>query len=234
MNEIHQGILKRTEKLVREERRITTEVLECLQEIESKMIYAELAYSSLYEFCIKHLKYSEGSAHRRISAMRLLKSLPTNIQIETKEKIESGELTVSNISVVHGFLKTEKKEAGKTYSQDEKASLLHSIENQSKNALEKRLSAIQPKLIPQESKRILTPFLTEIKFVADENLMIKLNRIHEISGHTMPGAGLAETFAKLADEYLQKHDPMIKLKLRKVRIEKQKKKRDALSLVANQ
>ena len=211
MKETHQLILFRTEKLVREERRITAEVLECLREIESNMIYAELAYSSLYEFCIKHLKYSEGSAHRRISAMRLLKGLPEKIQEETKIKIESGELTVSNLSVVHGFLKTEKKESGKTYSPQEKSSLLNTIENQSKQQVEKQLAAIQPKIIPQESKRILTESMTEIKFVADESLMKKLERIREITAHAIPEGTIAKMINKLADEYLKRHDPMLKV-----------------------
>jgi hypothetical protein len=113
MKELHRNILVKTENLVREERRITTEILECLHQIESKMIYAEMAYSSLYEFCVKHLKYSEGSAHRRISAMRLLKGLPIKIQQETALKIESGILSVSNLSVVNGFIKTERKVAVK-------------------------------------------------------------------------------------------------------------------------
>ena len=211
MKETHQLILSRTEKLVREERRITTEILECLREIDSKMIYAELAYSSLYEFCIKHLKYSEGSAHRRISAMRLLKGLPGNIQEETKSKIESGTLTVSNLSMIHGFFRIEKKESGKTYSPEEKFSLLNSIENRSKREVERQLATIQPKIIPQESRRVLTESLTEIKFVVDETLMKKLERIREISAHAIPGASMVEMIDRLADEYLKKHDPMLKL-----------------------
>jgi hypothetical protein len=54
MKELDRNLLEKTEKLVREERRITAEILDCLSEIESKMIYAALAYSSLYEFCVKH------------------------------------------------------------------------------------------------------------------------------------------------------------------------------------
>jgi hypothetical protein len=212
MKELHRNILVKTENLVREERRITTEILECLHQIESKMIYAEMAYSSLYEFCVKHLKYSEGSAHRRISAMRLLKGLPIKIQQETALKIESGILSVSNLSVVNGFIKTERKVAGKSYSVSERLSLIHTIENKSKLEVEKQLAAIQPKIIPQESKRVLTKSLTEIKFVADESLLKKLERVQQVSGHVLASASMAEMISKLADEYLKKHDFLLKIK----------------------
>ncbi len=214
MKELHRNILVKTEKLVREERKITTEILECLSEIESKMIYAEMAYSSLYEFCVKHLKYSEGSAHRRISAMRLLKGLPMKYQNETTMKIKSGELSVSNLCIVNGFIKADKKVTGKFYSNAEKYSLIQTIQNKSKLEVEKQLAAIQPKMIPQESKRVLTDQLTEIKFVADENLMKKIQRVREVSGCVLPNANMAGLISRLADEYLKKHDPLLKHELK--------------------
>lgn len=215
MKELHRNILVKTEKLVREERRITAEILECLSEIESKMIYAEMAYSSLYEFCVKHLKYSEGSAHRRISAMRLLKGLPEQMQIEAKFKINSGSLSVSNLSVLHGFLKAEKKEFGKNYGAAEKVLLIQDTENKSKLEVEKQLAAIQPKVIPQESRRVLTGTLTEIKFVADETLMKKMERVRQVSGRVLPNANIAELISRLADEYLKRHDPLLRREERK-------------------
>ena len=210
MNPLHQEILNRTEKLVFEERRINSEILECLQQIESKMIYAEMAYSSLYEFCVKHLKYSEGAAHRRISAMRLLKTLPEKMKQETILKIESGSISVSNLCLLHGFLKTEKKESKKIYSNEEKTSLILSIENCSKLEVEKKLAAIQPKIIPIESRRILTNELTEIKFVADQALIEKLNRVYEIASNALPDTSMVKLIHRLADEFLKKNDPLLK------------------------
>ena len=216
MNSLHEEILSRTEKLVFEERRINSEILECLQQIESKMIYAEMAYSSLYDFCVKHLKYSEGAAHRRISAMRLLKTLPEKMKQETILKIESGSISVSNLSLLHGFLKTEKKESKKIYSNDEKTRLIHSIENCSKLEVEKKLATIQPKIIPSETKRVLTQDLTEISFVADQVLMDKLKRAYELSSHSLPDTSMAKLIHKLADDFLKKNDPLEKLRKRKL------------------
>jgi len=225
-------LLLKIETLAREERRITSEILDCLHEIEAQMIYAELGFSSLWEFCVKHLKYSEGAAHRRISAMRLLKGLSGTARLETQEKIKSGSVSVTNLSLVHGFLKTEAADS-KSYSLEEKASLVGSTENQSKRELEKKLAAIQPKIQPgfqKESKRVVSKELTEIKFLAREEFIKKLDRVKEVSAHA--GVGLADLLERMMDEYLKKHDPMVraetvklvKAKLTKVELMEEKPK----------
>jgi hypothetical protein len=81
-------LLSRTKSLVSEERRISTDVLHHLREIERRRIFAEAGFSSLFAYCVSELKYSEGSAYRRISAMRLLKECP-----EIEESIRDGSLS---------------------------------------------------------------------------------------------------------------------------------------------
>jgi hypothetical protein len=59
---------------------------------------------------------------------------------------------------------------------------------------------------------VLTKSLTEIKFVADESLLKKLERVQQVSGHVLASASMAEMISKLADEYLKKHDFLLKIK----------------------
>ncbi len=191
-----QELLQTTEKLVREERRISGEILECLHEIESRFLHAEMGYSSLYEFCVKHLRYSEGSAHRRISAMRVLKNLPTETRKSTEEKIKTGTITVSNLSLMHSFIKEAKKQ-NLQFNEEQKTALLHQIENQGKREAEKKLYALTPELEQR----------TEIRFHADQSLLEKLSRVKEITAHSVRGSDMREILHRLADEYLQRHDP---------------------------
>jgi 5-methylcytosine-specific restriction endonuclease McrA len=207
-----QILLEKTTKLAQEERRITSEILWCLLEVETRLLFASLGFSSLYEFCTQHLGYSEGSAHRRISAMRLLKSLPKEIQNKTEEKMISGDLSVTNLSLVHRFLKTEKKFAAKTYSDDEKSQLIDSLEGLSKKAAEKLLADIQPAFIPQEKERILSSTQTEIKFVATDGLMNKIKRVKELTAHANPNPSYAELFEKMTDLMLAKIEPQLENK----------------------
>jgi hypothetical protein len=92
-------LLIKTKTLVSEEKRITQEVLNHLEEIEYRKLYLEKGYPSLFEYCVKELNYSQGSANRRISAMRLIKNIP-----EAKEKLESGTVNLSTLTQLHSFL----------------------------------------------------------------------------------------------------------------------------------
>ena len=82
-------LLKDTKFLASREREITVQILHHIKEIDRRKLYSDLKYSSIYEYCKKELCYSEGSAHRRIHAARMLKEMP-----EIEEKIESGALSL--------------------------------------------------------------------------------------------------------------------------------------------
>ncbi len=97
-------LLNKVRTLATEERRITLHLIEHLREIDARMLYAELGFESLFAFVVKHLGLSEGSAHRRIAAMRLLNDVP-----EVKEKLESGALTVTNAAKIQVALKAADK-----------------------------------------------------------------------------------------------------------------------------
>ena len=47
------SLIEKIKNLVKEERRIGVEVLECLREIERVKAYANLGYSGLFSFCVK-------------------------------------------------------------------------------------------------------------------------------------------------------------------------------------
>ena len=65
-----------TKAAAEKERLSTIEVLWHLREVERRMLYAKMGYRDLKEYCIKECKYSEGSAWRRIAAMKLLVEVP--------------------------------------------------------------------------------------------------------------------------------------------------------------
>ena len=106
-------LLSQTKNLVQKERQINIQVLQHLQEIESRKLYLKRGFSSLFEYAVKELGYSESSAYRRIKAMKLCKELP-----ETKLKMAKGELnlcTVSRLQTV--FEKQEKQIKNKAIQQ---------------------------------------------------------------------------------------------------------------------
>jgi hypothetical protein len=80
-----QSLHQQLKSFVHQERTLVTKVLEHLQEVERRRLYCDFKRTSLFDYAVKELGYSEDQAHRRIQAMRLMKTLP-----EVKEKLSSG------------------------------------------------------------------------------------------------------------------------------------------------
>lgn len=154
-------LLKDIKRLIQTERILLTQVLFHLREIDRRKLYADLNYSSLYEYCIKELRYTEASAHRRITAARLLGEIP-----ELEKKISSGQLTLSNIADV---AKVIRENAIKETAEKEK--LLNAVEGLSHRDCEKRLN----ELTGLHKKPMTTIFLYHETY-------LKLERVKHLTG----------------------------------------------------
>ena len=98
-----QELLGKIKSLVKNERKCTAEIIRHLQIVYERNIHLEMGYSSIFEFCVKELGYSNSSAHRRVSALRLAKDLP-----EVATKIEQEKLSLSTASQLSSFFYQEK------------------------------------------------------------------------------------------------------------------------------
>lgn len=79
-----------TKAEVAKEKAQTLVVLLRIRIIEEKKIFAELGYSSIWEFVSKYLEYDEGQTSRRIGAARL-----------TQLKLSYGNVTTVNALGFH-------------------------------------------------------------------------------------------------------------------------------------
>ncbi|MEO7165370.1 MAG: hypothetical protein ABI041_20790, partial [Bdellovibrionia bacterium] len=187
-------LLNRTLALVAEERKITIELIKFLREVERRMLYSELGFSSLWEFCVKRLGLSEGSAQRRISAMRLVRDVPV-----AAESLASGKLSLTAASQLQSFFLAEKKH-GKPHSSASKKEIVASIEGLSKRACDQKLAEISPQSSPKAEKvTVLSPTLSELKIVLDSRLVEKLDRLKKLLSHRVPLASYAELIEHLVD-----------------------------------
>ena len=106
--------------LISKEREILSQILEHILEIDRRKFYLKMAYSSLFDYLTKHLGYSAGSAQRRIDAARLMKDVP-----ELSEKLESGSLNLSQVSLVQKAIRQKKVQVSN------KKEILESLEHKS-------------------------------------------------------------------------------------------------------
>jgi 5-methylcytosine-specific restriction endonuclease McrA len=64
---------RRLMTLAANEREVTLAVLVALGEVDRRKLYARGGYRSLYDFCVRRLRYSEATAARRVAAARCVR-----------------------------------------------------------------------------------------------------------------------------------------------------------------
>lgn len=139
-------LLEQTNYIAEHEREVTILALRHLREVEIRRLYVELGYSSMYAYCIKHLKYSENKTMSRLSSARLMTELP-----EIEKQIEDGSLNVTTLSKVQSFVRAEKL-AQQELSKDQKLALIADCENKPTRELAKELikKSHQPGLLAEK------------------------------------------------------------------------------------
>jgi hypothetical protein len=203
----NEALLRTTLTLVAEERKLTTEILWHLHEIQVRKLYAEQGYSSLFEYVVQVLGYSEAAAGRRISAMKLLVEVP-----EIEPALKDGSINLSTLSTIQGFVQRKNSQRkSEPVSRHEKKELVLTLQGKSRRECERELARLDPNAVPpKENERVVGATQTEIRFVADDALMEKLKRIRELDAHVTPGASYLELFHRMADVVLKKLDPLAK------------------------
>ncbi len=193
-------LLSRTRGLVADERRATVLLISHLEEIQNRRLFAKIGFSSMWEFCTKYLKLSEGAAQRRIQAMRLLQRLPETQKEITRASIESGNLSLSNASSLQSFLLAETKRGhSKTDVQD----LITQATGVSQQELQAKLCEISPEKTPTERTRVVSAKKDhELKFTISDEVFRKLQQIKGLIAHKLPNASFADLVEYLANDSL--------------------------------
>jgi len=145
------------------ERQTLKEILEHLEEIHRRRVYADLGYSSLFKYLVKELRYSEGAAARRINVLNLVKEVP-----KAKEMIANGELNLTSASLTQTLLKNEKK----------KEQFLNTVRDLSSREVERKLIAMTGGGTgKKEVKRRCSADSVRISLILRDETMDKMNRL---------------------------------------------------------
>ncbi len=83
-------LLRHTSTLVRHERHLQGAVIDHLSEIDARRLYLQRGCSSLFDYAVRELGYSDPAAARRIGAVRLCADQP-----DARERLRDGSLTLS-------------------------------------------------------------------------------------------------------------------------------------------
>ena len=192
-------LVARLSELTGNERAVTMRVLHFLNEMDRRKLYRELGYSSLFDYCVRKLKSSESSTHRRISAARAIVTNP-----ELEELFLNGEVTLCSISAA-------------AKSIEAKETPIAAICNKSRREV---LALVQSKELPVKPRELVIPLKiapliapllpvapveerVSIKFSLTKEAYAKLELARNRVSNSIRGEiTLEAVFLKLLDSYL--------------------------------
>jgi len=128
-------LLSRIRKLSETERKAVLSILIHLIEIERRKLYLPLGFSSLFEFCMEHLGYSESTASRRIRIARCIRDFP-----QCYRALASGKVSMTSLAMITRIINTENA-----------SELLSRIEGTSSKEVELLVSSLRPKSAIRDS-----------------------------------------------------------------------------------
>jgi hypothetical protein len=149
-------ILSRTLDISRSERRLTLQVLLHLNEIERRRLHLKQGYSSLFDYCVSALGYSESAAVRRVRAARCVWRFP-----EVYALLAANELSVCALSRVARVL-----------SADNSHALLARVRGRSLREVDAIVAEYEPRPKPRE---IVQPVVVPVRATRPATATIPLD-----------------------------------------------------------
>ncbi len=142
----------RLSDLVREERRITNEILKLINLAEDRKLYLERGFPSLFAWLVGRYGYSEAAANRRIQAARLLRAVP-----QVEQKIKTGEVNLTTLAKAQAMIRAQESATGKMRP-DQKEKVVQVIERKTILQAEQALMSLLPEAsvsVQQDRKTII-------------------------------------------------------------------------------
>lgn len=191
--------------LVKEERRITNDILSLINLAEDRKIHLERGYSSLYDWLVHGFGYSHSAAYRRLQAARLIKTVP-----DVKQKLQDGTVNLSTLSRAQTAIRHHEKTFHRKVSPEEAAEVVREIENKSTPQVEMALLARFPEMADaqvQERKTQISDTMTRLTFNLDNDAMADLEWVKSFLSHSVPFGEMGQIIKQLLAEYRDRHDP---------------------------
>ena len=98
------ALLAQTRKLARIEQQLNVTVIDHLREIEARRLYLRRGFSSLFDYAVRELGYTDSAASRRINAMRLCKEFE-----EVREGLQDGSITLTTAAQLQNAFDRQKR-----------------------------------------------------------------------------------------------------------------------------
>lgn len=224
-------VMRSLEELVRRERADSVRILKRLAELERRRAVDRRGYPSLFAYCTRVLKFSEGGAMRRIQAARAASRHPVIYRL-----IARGDLTTTAVAYLEPHL------TRRTYRD-----LLRRAAGRPTKEVKALVESLEPSAPPRDKVRVLgspavespaavvpasaagapregelfvptapgaashlepdSPRRVEFTFAADAGLLAKVERAKDLLRHKYPFARFEDVFAEALEALLGRLEP---------------------------
>jgi hypothetical protein len=220
-------IISGLDQAVAAERRSIALVLAFLKELDRRSLWKKEAYSSLFEYCVKRLKYAEGAAYKRITAARKAAQYPELLSL-----LEDGKLSLGVVSTIVPHLTPENRDLmlnrceGKTvkeaeivvaelFPQPDVADLIRAVADSAEDSPAGSEPAVSVPAAPGSTRESLgrervKPIAARrfhFSFTGSDDLRAMIDRAKQLLRHKYPKASLEEVIGEMALAFLEQRDP---------------------------
>ncbi|OGR95704.1 MAG: hypothetical protein A2V88_16205 [Elusimicrobia bacterium RBG_16_66_12] len=229
--------------LVERERRNLAALLTTMGEYSYRRLYRDEGYYSMFEYCLRALKFDESSAYRHITAARVVRQYP-----EALPMIASGDLPLTSVLVLAPVLTEENR---KQMFKDAKGKTRRELETMvaGLSPLPPRMDYVQrlpatpsawapldanaattgplgeappgalepvPGRMPQEWQAVMPVSLDRVRigFDAAVGLMTLVDRARQVLRHKHPEGRLGDVLTEALEVFLDRKDPQKRLGLK--------------------
>ena len=205
----NQELLSSLVSLRQKENESLSDIVLHLKELDTRGLYREAGYSSLFSYCTKKLGYSEGAAQRRITAARLLTANP-----EIYEKLRSGSLSLCQVAEISRVLDGKNKET-----------LLSAAEGKTKLEVQSLVAQyVKPESPKKETirvKKVEVPKVADLFSTVEEkqveqrfSLSLEADasfmKLYEEARSLIGPCRMTEVFSRAMKEFIQKRRPRVR------------------------
>ena len=107
-------LLARTRQLVDRERHLHVEIVDHLREIEDRDLHLARGFSTLFDYAVNELGYSNGAAWRRTLAMRLCRRMA-----DVRARLRNGSLTLSTAAQLQSAFERQERKRRRAWAQQQ-------------------------------------------------------------------------------------------------------------------
>ncbi|MEK2688517.1 HNH endonuclease [Bdellovibrio sp. GT3] len=172
-------LIERVDFLVRRERELAECLIWHLQEIQERKLYIQMGFVSLFECLVKRFKYSEATAYSRISALKIISTIP-----EAAEALCSGEVNVTNLTLVQSSIRKQEKATGESVSIEQKTQYLNSIKSKTTQEAKQILAEINPiQELPTDKIQYLDKDHAQLQVTVEKSVLAKFEKLKALISH---------------------------------------------------